>query len=122
MKDSDPIALTAHVAAELERRGVAFLDLMRGDFFGLQKGDVVTAARGAFKGALLVGMGYTPAEGAEAVRHGTASAIVFGHHFISNPDLVKRVRAGAPLIEPDAKTFYSPGARGYTDYLAMAAT
>ena len=97
-----------------------FLDLMRGDFFGVQKGDVVSAARAAFKGALLVGMGYTPAEGAEAVSQGTAAAIVFGHHYISNPDLVERVRAGAPLVEPDARFFYSPGAKGYTDYPALA--
>lgn len=116
MKDSDPVALTAHVAAELDRRGIAFLDLMRGDFFGVQKADVVTAARGAFKGALLCGMGYTPAEAEQTVANGTAAAIVFGHHFVSNPDLVERVRDGVALVEPDSTTFYSPGARGYTDY------
>ena len=43
-------------------------------------------------------------------------AVAFGHHYISNPDLVARVRASAALVEPDAKTFYSPGARGYIDY------
>ena len=120
MKDSDPVALTSYVAAQLDQRGIGFLDLMRGDFFGLQKGDVVTAARSAFKGALLCGMGYTPAEAAQTVSTGTAAAVVFGHHFVSNPDLVARVRAGAPLVEPDAKTFYSPGARGYTDYPVLA--
>ena len=121
MKDSDPLALTGHVAAELNRRGVAFLDLMRGDFFGLQKGDVVSVARREFKGALLCGMGYTPAEAEQTVVAGTAAAIVFGHHFISNPDLPARVRAGVALVEPDSKTFYSPGARGYTDYPTMGA-
>jgi N-ethylmaleimide reductase len=121
MKDSDPIALTGHVAAELNRRGVAFLDLMRGDFFGLQKGDVVTVARREFKGALLCGMGYTPAEAGQAIATGTAAAIVFGHHYVSNPDLVARVRGGVALVEPDAATLYSPGPRGYTDYPAMSA-
>ncbi len=121
MKDSDPLALTGYVAAELNRRGIAFLDLMRGDFFGLQKGDVVSVARREFKGALLCGMGYTPAEAEQTVTAGTAAGIVFGHHFISNPDLPARVRAGVALVEPDAKTFYSPGARGYTDYPAMGA-
>ena len=116
MKDSDPLALTGHVSAELNRRDIAFLDLMRGDFFGLQKGDVVSVARREFKGALLVGMGYTPAEAEQAVASGTAAAVVFGHHYVSNPDLVARVRAGVALVEPDANTFYSPGARGYTDY------
>ncbi len=119
MKDSDPVALTGYVAAEMNRRGLAFLDLMRGDFFGLQKGDVVTPARREFKGALLCGMGYTPEEAERTVAAGTADAIAFGHHYISNPDLVARVAAGVALTEPDANTFYSPGPRGYTDYPAM---
>jgi N-ethylmaleimide reductase len=121
MKDSDPVALTAYVAEQLNRRGIAFLDLMRGDFFGLQKADVVTPARAAFKGALLCGMGYSAEEGAQAIATGTAEAIVFGHHYVSNPDLVERVRAGVALVEPDSKTFYSPGPRGYTDYPVAAA-
>lgn len=119
MQDSDPVALTRHVATELNNRGIAFLDLMRGDFFGLQKADVVTPAREAFKGALLVGMGYTPVEAEQAVTSGTATAVVFGHHFISNPDLPARVRAGVSLVEPNSATFYSPGSRGYTDYPTM---
>lgn len=120
MRDSDPVALTAHVARELDQRGIGFLDLVRGDAFGLQQGDVVTAARTAFRGALLCGMGYTPAEAEATVANGTAAAIVFGHHFISNPDLPERVKAGVPLVEPDAGTFYSPGPHGYTDYPALA--
>jgi N-ethylmaleimide reductase len=121
MKDSDPVALTSYVAAQLDQRGIAFLDLMRGDFFGLQKADVVTAARTAFKGALLCGMGFTPAEAAQTVASGTAAAIVFGHHYVSNPDLVARVRDGVALVEPNAKTFYSPGPRGYIDYPTASA-
>lgn len=121
MKDSDPVRMTSYVAAQLDKRGIAFIDLMRGDFFGIQKGDVIGAARSAFQGALLVGMGYTPVEAAATVADGTAAAIVFGHHFISNPDLVTRVRSGVPLVEPDPKTFYSPGPKGYIDYPAHAA-
>jgi N-ethylmaleimide reductase len=121
MRDSDPVALTSHVASELDRRGVAYLHLMRGDFFGAQKDDVVAPARAAFHGVLMGNMGYTPAEAEAAVSAGIIDAVAFGHHFISNPDLVARVRAGAPLVEPDPKTFYSPGPRGYTDYPPMAA-
>jgi N-ethylmaleimide reductase len=120
MKDSDPVALTRHVATELNRRGIAFLHVMRGDFFGVQKGDVVTPARAAFKGAIMANMGYTPEEGAAAVAAGTLQAVCFGHHYISNPDLVERVRRGAALVEPDGKTFYSPGPAGYIDYPALA--
>ena len=120
MKDSDPVALTRYVAEQLNERGIAFLDLMRGDFDNVQKADVVTPAREAFKGALLCGMGYTPDEAAQTVAAGTAEAIVFGHHYVSNPDLVDRIRKGVTLAEPDAKTLYSAGPRGYTDYSAAA--
>lgn len=120
MKDSDPVALTSYVAAQLDQRGIAYLHLMRGDFFGVQKADVVTPARAAFKGPLLGNMGYTPAEAATAIDSGTLAAVAFGHHYVSNPDLVERVKTGTALIEPDSRTFYSPGARGYTDYPALA--
>ena len=116
MKDSNPAGVTSHVAAQLDQRGIAYLHLMRGDFFGVQQGDVVTPARAAFKGALIGNMGYSPEEGAQAVTDGTLAAVAFGHHYVSNPDLVERVKTGAALVEPDARTFYSPGARGYTDY------
>jgi N-ethylmaleimide reductase len=116
MQDSDPVALTTYVATELNRRGIAYLHLIRGDFFGVQKGDVVGPARAAFQGALVGNLGYTPSEAAQAVASSTLAAVAFGHHFISNPDLVERVRTGAALAEPDAATFYSQGPRGYTDY------
>lgn len=120
MRDSDPVALTSHVAAQLDQRRIAYLHLMRGDFFGAQKADVITPARAAFKGALIGNMGYTPAEAADAVAAGTLAAVAFGHHFISNPDLVAKVAAGVALAEPDQQTFYSPGPRGYNDYPTLA--
>ena len=120
MKDSDPVALTSYVAAQLNARGIAYLHLMRGDFFGLQKGDVVTPARAAFKGALIGNMGYSPVEATQAVVTGTLTAVAFGHHYVSNPDLVERLRVAADLVEPDGSTFYSPGPKGYTDYPVLA--
>jgi len=116
MKDSDPVALTSYVAAQLNQRGIAYLHVMRGDFFGVQKADVISPARAAFKGALIGNMGYSPAEAAQAISDGTLAAVAFGHHYVSNPDLVARVQAGVGLVEPDARTFYTQDARGYTDY------
>ena len=122
MKDSDPPGLTRYVTARLNERGIAYLHLMRSDFLGVQRGDVLGAARAEFKGALVGNMGYTPAEAAQAVTDGTLAAVAFGHHYVSNTDLVARVRAGAALAEPEAATLYSPGPHGYTDYPAMTAT
>jgi N-ethylmaleimide reductase len=45
-----------------------------------------------------------------------ADLIAFGKPFISNPDLVERLKRGAQLNAPDKATFYGGGARGYTDY------
>ena len=45
--------------------------------------------------------------------------IAFGKPFISNPDLVERLRKGAPLNAWDKATFYGGGAKGYTDYPAL---
>ena len=121
MRDSDPVALTTYVAQQLDQRGIAFLDLMRADFFGVQKEDVVTPAREHFKGNLLIGMGYDKAQGNAAIASGQADAIVIGHHYISNPDMVERLQADAEIVEPDASTFYTQDAKGYTDYPTMGA-
>ena len=49
------------------------------------------------------------------------NAVAFGKLIISNPDLVERFRAGAPLNDWNMATFYAPGAEGYTDYPALEA-
>jgi N-ethylmaleimide reductase len=119
MRDTDPIAVTAYVAAHLDARKLAYLHLMRGDFMQIQHGDVVTVARANFSGNLIGNMGYGAAEASAAVSDGTLQAVAFGHHYVSNPDLVARLHAGAVLAEPDASTFYSHDAHGYTDYPTM---
>ena len=45
-----------------------------------------------------------------------ADLIAFGKPFLANPDLVERLKRGAPLNAPDKATFYGGGAKGYTDY------
>jgi N-ethylmaleimide reductase len=36
--------------------------------------------------------------------------------FIANPRLVSKLRSGAALAAPDFTAFYTPDAKGYTDY------
>jgi N-ethylmaleimide reductase len=119
MIDSDPVAVTSHVAVELAKRGVAYLHMMRADFFGVQKGDVMSPARAAFPGVIIGNMGYTAEEAASGITSKAIDAVAFGHHYVSNPDLVERVKAGVALVEPDGATFYSPGPEGYIDYPTM---
>ena len=116
MIDSDPIALISFLANKLNTCKLAYLHLMRADFFGVQKGDVMTVARDKYTGVLIGNMGYTPEEAEQAITQGKLDAVAFGTPFLANPDLPARIRAGAALNTPDASTFYTPGAKGYTDY------
>lgn len=47
-----------------------------------------------------------------------ADAVVFGRHFIANPDLVERLKNGLELNPYDRSTFYGadPPEKGYNDY------
>jgi hypothetical protein len=47
--------------------------------------------------------------------------IAFGRLFISNPDLVERIRTHAPLNSYDRTSFYGGGALVYTDYPVLEA-
>jgi N-ethylmaleimide reductase len=116
MKDSDPVALIGFLAEKLNAFELAYLHVMRADFFQAQKGDVLTVARAKYQGVLVGNMGYTPDEATQAVATGQLDAVAFGTSFLANPDLPARIQAGAALNTPDANTFYTPGAAGYTDY------
>jgi N-ethylmaleimide reductase len=89
---------------------------MRADFFGVQKADVMTLAREKYKGVLIGNMGYTAEEAEAAIGAGKLDAVAFGTAFLANPDLPERLQTKAALNVPDAATFYTPGAKGYTDY------
>jgi 2,4-dienoyl-CoA reductase-like NADH-dependent reductase (Old Yellow Enzyme family) len=48
-------------------------------------------------------------------------AVSIGKMALANPDLVARIRAGAPLNKPEPSTFYGGDTRGETDYPALGA-
>lgn len=116
MVDSDPVALLAYVASEVNKLNIAYLHVMRADFFSKQSGPMIETARKSFHGVVIGNMGYTPEEAAESISKEVIHAVAFGHHYVSNPTLVDRIRNGQSLSEPDQSTYYSPGEKGYTDY------
>ncbi len=119
MKDSDPVGLATWLAKRLNDYNLAFIHLMRSDFFGEQQADVVTPVRKHYQGNLILNMGYTGEEAEHAVESGVADAIAFGVPFIANPDLPERLALGAELNQADPSTFYTQDAEGYTDYPAL---
>ena len=116
MVDSDPIGLIGFLAERLNDFKLAYLHVMRADFFQVQKADVMPVARAKYKGVLIGNMGYSAEEAEQAIQTGQLDAVAFGTAFLANPDLPARFKAGAPLNAPDAITFYTPDAKGYTNY------
>jgi len=47
---------------------------------------------------------------------GTADLVAVATMALANPDLVERIRVGAPINEPDRASFYGGDEHGYTDY------
>ncbi|ETV93373.1 hypothetical protein H310_12635 [Aphanomyces invadans] len=121
MIDSDPAALSEKVAAISQAFNLAYVHVMRADFFQAQKGDIVPIFRKHFKNTLIANMGYTKDEANDAIGSGLVDAVAFGTAFLANPDLPARFAQGADLNTPDSATFYVGDAKGYTDYPFLAA-
>jgi N-ethylmaleimide reductase len=72
--------------------------------------------RRIFSKPVIAAGGFDPAGAAAIVAKGDADLVAFGRHFIANPDLPARIACGLPLNPYNRATFYTAGARGYTDY------
>lgn len=78
--------------------------------------DFLRDARNRFKNLIIIAGGFT-VETAEAVlQSGLIDLVAFGKLFISNPDLVERIKRNVPLADWDEATFYHSGDKGYIDY------
>lgn len=129
-QDPHPQALFEYVVAQLAPLNLAFLHVIEGATGGSrdhQQGDKpfdYGALRAAYrnaggKGAWMVNNGYDLALANQSLAEG-ADLVAFGRPFIANPDLTRRLHEGAALNTPDRNTFYGGGAKGYTDYPALA--
>ncbi len=117
--------LYTYLAEELQKIGVVYLHLVDHESMGAPAlpAETVTTIRRIFTNTLILSGGYNTVAGIEeALESGRADLVAIGRPFISNPDLVERLKAGLPLAEADQATFYAPGpngfADGYTDYPA----
>ena len=120
-KDSDPEATFAYAIDQLAPLGLAYLHLVEGETGAGRADDAAIAAMKArWPGTYIANNGYDGALAKARVEAGLTDAVAFGRPFIANPDLVERLRLGAPLNTPDQATFYGGGAEGYTDYPTLA--
>ena len=120
VEDSDPAHLFTAVAQRLEDLGVPWIEL-REAHRPTSAGAIPTAPvspimRPIYSGKILLNSDYDGPSARQRMAEGVADGISFGRPFISNPDLVHRIAAGATLHPGDQDSFYSGGAAGYVDY------
>ncbi|KDP33907.1 hypothetical protein JCGZ_07478 [Jatropha curcas] len=73
--------------------------------------------RREYQGTFISSGGFTRELGMQAIAEDAADLVSYGRLFISNPDLVLRLKLNAPLNKYVRKTFYTQDpVVGYTDY------
>lgn len=119
VEDADVPELYAALLAELTGLGLAYVHLE-----GTADDDLLLGLRRIWPGTLIVNPTAPmspkqtgPSDAERWLAHG-ADLVSFGRAFLANPDLVERLRIGAPLAPVDEATFYQGGDRGYLTYPA----
>jgi N-ethylmaleimide reductase len=110
------------LAHELSTLGLLYLHLVDHSSMGAPPvpADFKLRLRAAFNGLFILSGGFDRASAEQALLDKRGDLVAFGRPFLANPDLVARMRQNAAFNAPDEATFYVPGARGYTDYPALA--
>ena len=127
--EADPLPLYSHLVRGLAALKLVYLHLIEPRVSGVGKADGVRegqpsatdAFRALWPGVLIAAGGFDRAGALQAVAEGGVDAVAFGRHFISNPDLPRRLAMGSALNPYHRPTFYGGGDKGYTDYPALEA-
>lgn len=123
LTDSDARSVYGYIINKLNDYHLAYLHLSEmmtpQERIQHPEKSLVPFYRKIYNGTLLSCGGHSRESGERMLANNEADLIVFGKPFISNPDLVERMRVDAPLSEPNKETFYHGGAKGYVDYPFM---
>ena len=121
VSDSNPQPLFDYITDHLNALKLIYIHVIEGATGGPR--DIAPfdygSLRKRFSGTYIANNGYDFELANKVLAANEADLIAFGKPFLANPDLVERLKRGAPLNAPDKATFYGGGAKGYTDYPAL---
>ena len=111
-----------YLAQQLNARGVVYIHLVDHSPMGAPEvpQSIKETFRKEFTGCLILSGGYDAKRAEADLAAQKCDLIAIGRPFLANPDLVTRWQTGAAENQPDHATFYTPGAKGYTDYPTLA--
>lgn len=122
LTDSNPQKLFDYIVDGLSAEKLIYIHVVEGATGGPR--DVAPfdyqSLRKRFHGTYIANNGYDLKLAEKVLGANEADLIAFGKLFISNPDLVERLKKGAALNPWDQPTFYGGTAKGYTDYPTLA--
>ncbi|HEX5364390.1 MAG TPA: alkene reductase [Gallionella sp.] len=116
--DAEMDAMYHRLISELNAIGLVYIHIVDHSAMGAPEVSPTLKAwiRSNFKGKYILSGGYDLARANADLDAQRGDLVAFGRPFISNPDLVQKMKSGTALTEPDFNTFYTPGEKGYTDY------
>ena len=117
--DSNPEPVFTEAVRVIDRAGLVYMHVVEGATMGprdVEGGFDLQKMRRTFSGLYMANNSYDLQLALQARETGSADLIAFGRPYIANPDLVERLKTGAPLAKDDRATWYGGDARGYTDY------
>lgn len=120
--DSNVMATYGHVIEQLNPLNLAYLHFVEGATATsreIPEGIDLDALSARFNGPFIGNNNYDLEMAIERRAASKIDAVAFGRLFISNPDLVERLRTGAELVIAPRESYYGGGAKGYTDWPAM---
>ena len=114
----DEEADALYLIEQLDKRGIAYLHLSEPDWAGGKpySEEFRRKVRARFSGVIIGAGAYTTEKAEDLIEKGLIDAVAFGRDYISNPDLVARLKQKAALNPQHPDTFYGGGEQGYTDY------
>lgn len=112
-------ALYERLAKEVSDLGLVYIHIVDHSSMGAPpvSASLKAKIRNAFKGTYVLSGGYDLEKAQADLAEKKGDLVAFGRPFISNPDLVEKLKSGKALTIPDHNTFYTPGEKGYTDYV-----
>ncbi|KEQ95910.1 hypothetical protein AUEXF2481DRAFT_46725 [Aureobasidium subglaciale EXF-2481] len=127
MKMDDPVSQFSHLITELRAFELSYLHLVESRIAGSTDCEDESADANKFAidiwgntSPILLAGGFKPDSARKTVDEVYKDrdvVIMFGRYFISNPDLVYRIKSGIELTNYDRSSFYlTEDPHGYTDY------
>ncbi|NBI52656.1 alkene reductase [Photobacterium alginatilyticum] len=114
----DIVPTILEASKELQARDIAYMHLSEADW---DDAPVIPERfrielREIFTNTIIVAGSYTQERADEVLTKGYADLVAFGRPFVSNPDLVSRLKNDYALADLDGATLFGGNEHGYIDY------